>query len=258
MVRIKRMTGAFCLLSGVALALAGCASMAPKYEKPALPVQSSWPAGPAYRQADTTGAPVKLADIAWQDYFVDARLRKLIELALDNNRDLRVAALNIERARALYQIQRSNLLPRVDASAGVTDQRIPQDFSGVGHAVTSHQYTLGVGISSYELDFFGRVKSLKDQALDQFLATEQARRSVQISLVSQVAIGYLALAADQERLQLAQSTLANQQSAFKLTNSRFEAGVSSALDLNQAQTSVDSARLDIARFTTLIAQDQND
>jgi multidrug efflux system outer membrane protein len=119
------------------------------------------------------------------------------------------------------------------------------------------QYSVGLGVSSYELDLFGRVRSLKDQALEQFLATEQARRSVQISLVSQIAVGYLTLAADLERLQLAKGTLTSQNSSYQLTRSRFEAGVSSALDLNQAQTSLDTARVDIARFTTLAAQDEN-
>ncbi len=184
-------------------------------------------------------------------------MQKLIALALENNRDLRVAALNIERFRAQYQIQRSDLFPKVDATAGGNFQRVPADLSGSGHATTNHQYSIGLGVSSYELDLFGRVRSLKDQALEQFLATEQARRSVQISLVSDVAASYLTLAADRERLKLAKETLASQQSSFQLTRSRFEAGVASALDLHQAQTSVDTARFDIARFTSLVAQDEN-
>jgi outer membrane protein, multidrug efflux system len=257
MLQIKRMTKALGLPLLAAVSLAGCATMAPKYQQPALPVQTSWPTGPAYKPADAANSAVKLADIAWRDYFVDQRLQKLISLSLENNRDLRVAALNIERAQALYQIQRSDLLPKVDANAGATYQRLPEDFSGVGHSVTNHQYSVGLGVSSYELDLFGRIRSLKDQALNQYLATEQARRSVQISLVSQVAVGYLILAADQERLQLAKETLKSQQSSFKLINSRFEAGVSSSLDLNQAQTTVDTARVDIARFTTQVAQDIN-
>jgi multidrug efflux system outer membrane protein len=176
---------------------------------------------------------------------------------LENNRDLRVAVLNIERSRAQYQIQRSDLVPKVDANAEATYQRIAENFSSTKLPQTIHQYNVGLGVSSYELDLFGRVRSLKDQALEQYLATEQARRSVQISLVSQVAATYLTLAADRERLQLAKETLDNQQESFKLTRSRHEAGISSALDLNQSQTSVDAARVDIARFTTLVAQDEN-
>jgi multidrug efflux system outer membrane protein len=181
----------------------------------------------------------------------------LISLALENNRDLRVALLGIERSLAQFQIKRAALLPETDATASATYQRQAEDLSGTGHPRDSHQYTVGLGVSSYELDLFGRVRSLKDQALEQYLATEQARRSVQITLVSQVGATWLTLAADRERLQLAKETLANQQSSYQLTKSRFEAGISSALDLNQARTIVEAARVDIARYTTLVAQDEN-
>jgi multidrug efflux system outer membrane protein len=231
--------------------------MAPKYSRPEAPVPNAWPQGPAYKELAGAASAKAVADIPWQEYFVDPQLRKLIALALENNRDLRVAALNIERSRARYQIQRSDLLPKVDANAAGTFQRLAEDFSGTGLPMNIHQYNLGLGISSYELDLFGRVQSLKDQALEQFLATEQARRSVQISLVSEVAANYLSLAADRERLQLAKETLASQQSSFRLIQSRFESGISSALDLHQAQTSVDTARVDIARYTTFTAQDEN-
>lgn len=253
---MKATTTAICLSLTAMISLSGCSTMAPKYEQPASPVPASWPSGPAYKEA---GKPADrpLAEIPWQEFFTDPQLRKLISLSLENNRDLRVAALNIERFRALYQIQRSDLFPKVDATAGATFQRLPEDFSGNGGAETVHQYNVGLGVASYEVDLFGRVRSLKDQALEQYLATEQARRSVQISLVSEVALGYLILAADRERLQIARETLANQQSSLNLTRSRLEAGVASALDLNQAQTIVDAARVDIARYTTLVAQDEN-
>lgn len=252
----QRLTTTICLPLGVFLCLSGCATMAPEYSRPAAPAPAAWPSGPAYKEvAATNGKPV--ADIPWQQFFIDPQLRKTVALALENNRDLRVAVLNIERSRALYQIQRSDLFPKVDATAAGTFQRIPQDLSSSGHAMTTEQYSVGLGINSYELDLFGRVRSLKDQALEQYLATEQARNSVQISLVSQVAATYLTLAADQERLQLAKDTLASQVSSYQLTRRRFESGVSSALDLHQAQTSVDTARVDIARYTTLVAQDAN-
>ena len=239
-----------------ALLLAGCSTMAPSYTKPAPPVPDAWPAGPAYTVR--TAEPERpLADIPWQEFFIDEKLQKLIDLSLKNNRDLQVAALNIDRFRALYQIRRADLVPHLDGFGAVTAQRVPEDFSPTGQARTIEQYAVGLGVSAYELDLFGRVRSLKDTALELYLATEQARRSVQISLVSQVAIGYLTLAADRERLQLARETLANQRSSYDLTRSRLEAGVSSALDLNQARTSVDAARVDIARYTTLVAQDEN-
>jgi len=242
---------------GIALlALTGC-TMAPGYTRPNAPVPASWPNGPAYKAEAHKPADKASAEIPWQAFFVDPQLRKLIALGLENNRDLRIAALNIERSRALYQIQRSDLFPKVDASASGTFQRIPQDFSSSGQSMTTHQYSVGLGVSSYELDLFGRVQSLKDQALQQFLATEQARRGVQISLVSQIAAAYLTLAADREQLQLARDTLASQDSSYQLTKNRFEAGVSSALDLNQARTSVETARVNIARYTSLVAQDEN-
>jgi len=253
---IKRMT-VLCLPLGTILCLAGCTTMAPKYTQPASPVAAAWPSGPAYGAETVKTAQKPLADIPWREFFIDPQLRKLISLALENNRDLRVAVLNIERSRALYQIQRADLLPKIDAAAGASFQRIPETLSGTGRSMTVDQYSVGLGISSYELDLFGRVRSLKDQALAQYLATEQAQRSVQISLVSQVASTYLALAADRERLQLATDTLTNQQESFKLTKSRFEAGVTSLLTVNQAQTTVDAARVDIARYTTLVAQDEN-
>lgn len=239
------------------LALTGCSTMAPKYVQPVAPVDAAWPKGDAYQPAAVKAETKPVAEVPWREFFVDRQLQQVIELALKNNRDLRIAALNIERAQALYQIRRADLLPHLDANAAANVQRIPVDLSSTNKAMVTEQYNVGLGLSSYEVDLFGRVRSLKDQALEQYLATEQAQRSVQISLVSQVAVAWLAMAADKERLSLARMTLANQMEAYKLINSRYEAGISSALDLNQARTSVDSARVDIARFTTLAAQDEN-
>jgi multidrug efflux system outer membrane protein len=243
--------------AALALSIAGCATMAPEYKRTAAPVPAAWPATLAEQPATAKPAPKPVAEIPWKEFFVDDQLRKLIDLALKNNRDLKAAALNIERFQALYQIRRADLFPKVDATAGASFQRVPEDLSASGKATNVDQYNVGIGIASYELDLFGRVQSLKDQALEQYLATEQAQSSVQISLVSQVAAGWLALAADRERLSLARKTLANQMESYKLINSRVEAGVSSALDLYQARTSVDAARVDIARFITLVAQDEN-
>ncbi|WP_224956822.1 AdeC/AdeK/OprM family multidrug efflux complex outer membrane factor [Geomonas subterranea] len=237
------------------LFLGGCASMAPTYTKPAPPVAGNWPAGPSYKAEQPAQKP--LAEIPWQEFFVEPQLQKLVTLALDNNRDLKVAVLNMDRYRALYQIKRADLLPTVTGDGAVSVRKTADDLAQNGNGGVGHSYNVSVGISSYELDLFGRIRSLKDQALEQYLATEQARRSVQITLVSQVANAYLTLGSDLERLQLAKDTLANQQESYRLSKSRFEAGVSSALDLQQAQTSVDSARVDIARYTTLVAQDLN-
>jgi multidrug efflux system outer membrane protein len=198
-----------------------------------------------------------VADIPWQEFFVDPQLQKLIALALENNRDLRVAVLNIERSRAQYRIQRAELFPQVDALGEGSGRRVPAALAGNDNAETIHQYRADLAVSAYELDLFGRVRSLNEQALEQYLASEQARRSVQISLVSEVAANYLTLAADQERLSLAKETLANYQVSFDLTRSRFEAGVANALDYNQAKATVEAARGEIARYTTFVAQDEN-
>jgi len=243
----------FLWLAILLLTLTGCASLAPDYNRPEFPVGENWPT----TRTEPATPEHERAEVPWREFFVDPQLRRLIELALVNNRDLRVAALNIERYQALYQIRRADRFPQLDASATGRVQRLPADLSSSGRASTSHQYIVGLGVSAYELDLFGRVRSLKESALQQYLATEQAQRGVQIGLVSQVAAGYLTLVADRERLRLAKETLASQQSSYQLIRSRFDAGVSSALDLHQAQTGVAAAQVDVARFTSLVAQDEN-
>ncbi|WP_431103618.1 AdeC/AdeK/OprM family multidrug efflux complex outer membrane factor [Roseateles noduli] len=232
-----------------ALLLAGCVNLAPRYERPAAPVPERFPQAPA------DGAPA--ADVGWRTFFADAKLRDLIGLALDNNRDLRVAVLNITQARAQYRIQDAATLPAVTANGSGTATRTPAALSGTGAALTSHQYSATLGVSAYELDLFGRVRNLSTQALEQYLSTEEARRSTQISLVAEVATAYLTWAADLERLALAQETLRSQSDTYALTRRRFELGSASALTLRQVQTSVDSARVDVARYAGQIAQDRN-
>jgi multidrug efflux system outer membrane protein len=250
------MTKNLCLSLGAFLCLSGCTTLAPLYTRPEAPVPVAWPSGQAYQEGKAlTGKAA--TDIAWQEFFVEPQLQQLIALALENNRDLRVAALNIERSRAQYQISRAALLPQIDATAAGSSQRVPEDLSGSGQAQTVNQYSVGLGVSNYELDLFGRVRNLKDQALEEFLATEQTRRAVLISLVAEVATNYLNLAVDRERLQLARDTMVAQQASYRLIQRRFELGASSELDLRQAQTRVDAARVDIARYTTLVAQDEN-
>jgi multidrug efflux system outer membrane protein len=219
-------------------------------------VPAAWPSGPAYQES-TAKNDQAVADIPWQEFFVDPQLQKLIALALENNRDLRVAALNIERSRAQYRIRRADLFPQIGAIGEGSGRRVPADLAGSNEAETIHQYRADLAISAYELDLFGRVRSLNEQALEEYLATEQARRTVQISLVAEVAANYLTLAADRERLALAKETLANYQVSYDLTHSRYEAGVASALDLNQAKATVEAARVEIARYTTFVAQDEN-
>ncbi len=239
------------------LLLAGGCTLAPNYTRPVPPVVANWPSGDSYKPEAAKPDQKAVADLHWREFFVEPRLQKVIELTLANNRDLRVAMLNIEKTRALYQIQRADLLPTINGTAGATIQRTPADLSQTGRARTSEQYNVGLGVSNYELDLFGRVRSLKDQALEQYLATEQTKRAVQISLIAEVANAWLTLAADQERLNLSRETLSSQQEYYRIIKHRFDAGITSALDLNEAQTAVDAARVDIARYTALVAQDAN-
>jgi multidrug efflux system outer membrane protein len=250
------MKGKLFLLVGLFAFLTGC-TLIPKYTKPEAPVPAAWPSGPAYKETQTApGAPLA-NDLKWRDFFADERLQTIIETALNNNRDLRVASLNVERARALYRIQRAQLLPTVDAVGSGGKERVPADLSPTGSSYTAEQYSVSLGVLSWEIDFFGRIRSLKERALEEYFATEEARISAQILLVSEVASVYLTLAADREALQLAQSTLETQQGAYDLIRRRYEKGIATALDLRQAQTQVDGARVDIARYTHRAAQDEN-
>ncbi|MEC5159569.1 MULTISPECIES: AdeC/AdeK/OprM family multidrug efflux complex outer membrane factor [unclassified Janthinobacterium] len=246
------------ILTLAALALlAGC-SLAPVYQRPAAAVAGAWPAGPAYQGDAAAAAGARPAsDIAWREFFADARLRQVIELALANNRDLRVSTLNIEKARAQYGIERAALLPKISANGSGGGQRTPAGMSASGQAQVAHQYSANLGAAAFELDFFGRVRSLSDSALQQYLGTEEARRAAQISLVAEVAGHYLTLAADQERLRLAQETLKSQQLSYDLSQRRFKAGATSGLDMYESQTSVEAARSDVALYTSQVALDQN-
>jgi len=236
--------------------LGGC-TLAPKYTRPEAPISADWPTGAAYKETRVMSGIATPAEIQWREFFGDEHLQQIIDMALNNNRDLRLAALNVERARALYGIQRAELFPSVNAVGSGNKQRVPADLSATGNKMTSERYDVNLGISSWEIDFFGRIRSLKDRALEEYLSTEQARRSAQILLVSAVANAYLTLAADREHLKLAGSTLETQETAYHLIRRRYEVGLASELDLRQAQTQVDTARGDIARFKQLVAQDEN-
>ena len=247
---------------GIVFLLTSC-TLAPKYRRSEAPIPGDWPSGAAYRDITTSSGAPAPPELGWQEFFADERLQRLIERALNNNRDLRVAALNVERARALYGIQRAELFPVVNAVGSLSKERIPADSAGFPVGVsgagdlTIEQSSVNLGISSWEIDFFGRIRSLKKQALEEYLATEQARRSAQILLVSTVANAYLTLAADRQALNLGQSTQETQQAAYDLIKRRYEVGLANELDLRQAQTQVDTARGDVARFIQQAAQDEN-
>jgi multidrug efflux system outer membrane protein len=244
-------------LLSAAVLVGGCASLAPKYERPSASVPSTWPQGPAYPPAAAAGGDA--ADLAWRDMFVDPKLQAVIERALENNRDLRVALLNVEAARAQHQIQHAALFPAVTGGGSFTREHAPvAALGGRGSgSVDERVYSLSGGASQYELDLFGRVRSLSRAALEQYLAVQEAHRAAQITLVAEVASDYMTLAADRDRLAVAQQTLKAQQASLELTRGRFKAGVASELDVRQAETTVDQARSAIAGYTTQTAQDVN-
>ena len=239
------------------LALAGCTSLAPDYARPMLPVPATLngtngPDGP-----EGTALTPETGPMGWQEFLQEPRLRELVALALQNNRDLRVAVLAIEKARAQYGVEQSNRFPAVGATAAGNRTRTADDLNTSGRSPTSSQYSAQLGFSSYEIDFFGRVKNLNEAALQEFLRTTENRRSVQLSLVAEVANAWLTLDADGRRLQLAQDTLRSRQKSYELTERSHALGAASGLTLAQAQTTVDTARADVAAFTSQVARDRN-
>ncbi len=239
------------------LALAGCTSLAPDYARPMLPVPATLngtngPDGP-----EGTALTPETGPMGWQDFLQEPRLRELVALALQNNRDLRVAVLAIEKARAQYGVEQSNRFPAVGATAAGNRTRTADDLNTSGRSPTSSQYSAQLGFSSYEIDFFGRVKNLNEAALQEFLRTTENRRSVQLSLVAEVANAWLTLDADGRRLQLAQDTLRSRQKSYELTERSHALGAASGLTLAQTQTTVDTARADVAAFTSQVARDRN-
>jgi multidrug efflux system outer membrane protein len=245
-------------LALAALLLAGCIDMAPRYHRPAEPTPAAFPSGPAY---PPPGAAVQ-GVVGWRDFFSDPNLAAVIAEALADNRDLRAAVENIAIARAQYRVQRSALFPQIAATAGAT---IGQEPAGVvtGSAapgqgeINIRQYNVGVGVAAYQLDLFGKVRNLTRAAQDQYFASREARDAAQITLVGQVAADYLTLASDRSLLKIAQDTVLSGGKTLDLTLARFTGGVASQLDVAQARTIVETARFDVARLTTQVAQDRN-
>jgi multidrug efflux system outer membrane protein len=212
-------------LAVTAFVLSGC-SLIPDYQRPEAPVAGQYPQGPAYSPAQAPNQAA--AEQGWKQFFHDPALQQVIQTALENNRDLRVAALNIDAYAAQYRIQRADLFPAVSATGSGSRQRVPARASQTGEANINSSYSATVGISAYELDLFGRVRSLSEEALQKYFATEEARRSTQISLVASVANAYLTWQADKELLKLTQETLGAFEESYKLTSRSNEVGVASA------------------------------
>lgn len=240
------------------LLLAGC-SMAPRYETPALPVPQSWPVGDTYlAQSEAT-----LPSLTWRDVFRDARLQTLIEQGLETNRDLRVAAANIQVARAQYRIQRAQQFPAITAGAGVTatDSGTARQGNAGGVAGqgggTRTSFSTDIGVTAFEIDLFGRLRSLTEAEQNRYFATEAAARATRLTLVGDIADAWLTYAANASRLQISQETAASAERSVRLTRARYQGGIAPRSDLRQAEQILATAQADIAETRTLLAQSVN-
>nr|WP_322065257.1 efflux transporter outer membrane subunit [Burkholderia ubonensis] len=241
------------------VALAAC-SMEPTYQRPDAPIPSAYPNGPAYStpgaNAGQQNAPAA-ADLGWRQFFVDPQLQQLIARALANNRDLRIATLNIDAARAQYRLQRAAQFPEIDANLGLNSQRLSPGLRAPGQSPLINTFSAGVGLTNFEIDLFGRVRSMSHAAQEQYLATVEAQRSVHISLVAEVGNAYLTLMADRELLKLAQDTLKNQQDVAAMIHRGKLAGGMAQLDEHRADTQVQTAQVAVEQYTRQVAQDEN-
>lgn len=241
------------------LLLAGCGMLEPKLPEAEPAIPAEWPLPPATPEAADTAAGERAsgpaeatpaAEIGWREFFSSPELEQLIELALDNNRDLRAAVLNVDRAQALYRIQRADRVPSLDATGTMAR-------SGGGVFVASQAYTVELGVAAYELDLFGRVRNLSEAQLRAYLAQEEAARSAQLTLIAEVASAWLTLQADRELQRIAEAALANREEELALTERRFELGAASRLEVNQATIELETARADLWQFAGQVARDMN-
>lgn len=247
----------------ISLALSGC-SLAPKYERPEAPVPAQYPDQAAVQNSGPNSANAVApdvnasSDLGWSEFFRDPQLQALIRLALDNNRDLRIAVQRVQEARAQYGIADSERLPTIGVGANAQITGNPENLRTSETAPSvSRYYQAGIGMTAFELDFFGRVRNLSEAAFQQYLATAQARRTVHINLVAQVAEAYFRLRTAQQLDGLMQSTLQSRQSTYELVKARFDVGVASSLDLAQAKSQLDTVRADRIAIIRAQAQAKN-
>ncbi len=235
-----------------AMIAAGC-TMAPVYERPESPVAPTFPQGAAYEDLMVTTAPLP----TWDNFFTNVKLREVISTALANNRDMRIAILNVEKARAAYGIQRANLMPNVGADFSPTGSHTPETMSPLGVGSTSHTYKATLASTAWEIDLFGRVRSLTEAALQNYLATEEAQYGTQNALIAEVANVWVNVGAQKELLRLQEITLKSQQNSFKLIFDSYRLGARSLLDVEQARTTVETARAAVAQYQRSLAQARN-
>ena len=235
-----------------ATTLAGC-SLAPDHVRPALPTAEEYPA----EFANDVMPGQRAVDIGWRSFFADERLKVLVSQALERNRDLAVAVAQIEEARGLYRIQDADRLPTVGANGEATRSRTPATLTGTGEPITANRYTVGVGVTGFELDFWGRVKNLSEAARSQYLATEEAARAFRLSLIRDVATTYFASREAEERIQLAEATVKSRKEGLRIARKRLDAGVTSALDFRQSETLLTQAEAELAALKLAKAQSEN-
>jgi multidrug efflux system outer membrane protein len=250
----------FLLVCVSSAALAAC-SMIPDYQRPALPVTGHYPSGPAFTgrgsaASGPVGAPA--ASFGWRDFFLDPVLQDLIALSLENNRDLRVALLNVSAAEAHYRSQHASLFPTIDATGGAEYERLPPGTGGTPYALHVNTYSLGLSAASYELDLFGRIRSLSKQAQEQYLSSAETRLSTQISLVAQIASSYLSWLADRDAIRVSAQTAQADERSYALRKLTMERGSGTALDVAQAESTLRTAQASLEQYTRAAAQDMDE
>jgi multidrug efflux system outer membrane protein len=259
------------IIASIAVAALSACTLMPHYQRPTSPVPDRWPAD-AGGAAAAASASISADQIGWRDFFTDPRLQRLMEIALENNRNLRIAVLNVAASEAQFRIQRGSLFPAISATGSGLAERLPANgalpLGGVGAsggsstqvpggsaATTFHYYTAGIGFTNYELDLFGRERSLTTQAFEQYLAQSEAQRTTQISLVAEVATDYLALLADEALVKLTHETLQNEIESYELTMAMYQRDTATLLSLRQAESTVEAARASLAQYERQRAQD---
>jgi multidrug efflux system outer membrane protein len=261
----KKIPAVLCASISTVLCLTGCAPHKQIYQQPQMPTAPAWHSGlsqPLEQTPASATEPVSApaaTEVKWQDYYTDDKLRQVIGLALKNNRDLRIAVLNVEKATAQYRLQRASQFPQLDAIASSDIYRVPgtMNQSGAGGYI-SETNKIGVQVSSWELDLWGRLKNLSRQQMELYLASDQGRISTQISLVASVASQYLTVGSDQENLHLAQATLESRRASYDLTRQSRDRGVKSDLDVSESLSLVQSAQVDAVKYTRQLNVDENE
>jgi len=231
-------------------------SFIPKYERPGMPVEKKFPDKKIFKNI-SFGNETNVTEIKWQDFIKDSKLKQIIRLALKNNRDLRLAILNVEQARALYGIKAAELYPSLYVTSGMEKQRVPSDISFTKKAYIKKQYSVNFGLAEWEIDFFGKIRSYKKEALEKFLAAKENRRAAQIALITEVSRAYLRLCADRENLRIANELLKTAQNNLDLVKSQYDVGVATEIDLNRARTNVESVKVAVVNLKQLVELDIN-